>query len=166
VDAKRSEPGATDRRLPDALAPLAESDCAAFRTREHERERDEWELPGGQLEEGETPEECVVREIEEELSLAATVEELLDVYVYEVLPGANVLIVTFGCSASQPPELHYSDEHDGVTLATLDELDGFGLPEGYRASIRSWKRHLIESNASVVASPGAALPESGVPNGA
>ena len=32
-------------------------------------ERDEWELPGGKLELGETPEACVIREIEEVPSL-------------------------------------------------------------------------------------------------
>lgn len=41
-------------------------------------ERDEWDLPGGRLEEGETPEQCVVREIAEELGVVARPEQLLD----------------------------------------------------------------------------------------
>jgi 8-oxo-dGTP pyrophosphatase MutT (NUDIX family) len=105
-------------------------------------ERDEWELPGGQLEDGETPEQCVAREIEEELSLVATPERLLDVWVYEVLPGKKVLIVTFGCSASRPAELVHSGEHDGVCLAPVSDLDSLPMPEGYRASVRAWSEHL------------------------
>jgi ADP-ribose pyrophosphatase YjhB (NUDIX family) len=35
-------------------------------------ERGEWELPGGRLEIGETPEQCVVREIAEETGWAVT----------------------------------------------------------------------------------------------
>lgn len=34
-----------------------------------------WEFPGGKLEEGETPSQCIVREIFEELSMTIQVEE-------------------------------------------------------------------------------------------
>src|SRR5262249_21624114 len=65
-------------------------------------DRDEWELPGGQLEEGETPEQCVAREIREETSLAVTAERLLDAWVFEVIPGRQVLILAYSCALAEP----------------------------------------------------------------
>ena len=59
--------------------------------------RDEWELPGGKLEPGESPPECVAREIGEELGLAVRVGPLLDTWVYRIAPGVDVVIVTYGC---------------------------------------------------------------------
>jgi mutator protein MutT len=102
-------------------------------------DRLEWELPGGRLEHGETPEECVVREIAEELSIAVRAEELIDAWVYRVQPTKRVLVVTFGCGLQGNPDLRLSDEHNDLILAEVgDELDRLPMPEEYRRSIRQW----------------------------
>lgn len=101
-------------------------------------ERDEWELPGGRLEADEQPRECVTREIAEELGFAVRVEALLDTWVYDVLVGQRVLIITYGCSAERPEQFRLSSEHDDVCLAPVSGLHRLAMPEGYRRSIRTW----------------------------
>jgi 8-oxo-dGTP pyrophosphatase MutT (NUDIX family) len=101
-------------------------------------ERDEWELPGGKLEAGEVPEDCCAREILEELSLAVTVDRLLDCWVYDILGKVKVLIVTYGCTLDSAAPISISGEHKEVGLFRVPELDALPMPEGYRDSVRRW----------------------------
>jgi ADP-ribose pyrophosphatase YjhB (NUDIX family) len=106
-------------------------------------ERQEWELPGGRLEPHERPEDCVVREVEEELGIHAIVEQLIDVWVYDVAREGKVLIITYGCSSPRPELLTRSDEHNDVGVFAVRGLDHIRLPAGYAGSIRAW--HALQS---------------------
>ena len=106
--------------------------------------RGEWELPGGKLELAESPEQCVAREIEEELRLSVEPRALLDSWVYTIAPGVHVLIVTFGCVEIEERNAVLSDEHTRLHWFPLAALESVEMPEGYRSSIRRWAERLRE----------------------
>lgn len=101
-------------------------------------ERDEWELPGGRLEPGESPEQCVVREIQEETGLAVTVDKIVDSWVYPVLADRKVLIVTYRClDLDDVPEVAVSSEHRAGRWVPISDCASYKMPGGYLRSIRS-----------------------------
>ena len=90
-----------------------------------------WELPGGKVEPGETPEAAVVREIQEELGLAVTVSgwltgsaaigetHVLRAALARTVPGAGAGAVPGAGSPAEPRPT----EHDQVRWLAADELD-------------------------------------------
>jgi mutator protein MutT len=103
--------------------------------------RDEWELPGGKLERGETPEACVAREIEEELGLAVAVGRVLDVWLYRIRQGVEVLVIIYACDVAAWPDALTSPEGLEVGLFAVAALDAIGLPKGYHPAIERARRN-------------------------
>jgi 8-oxo-dGTP pyrophosphatase MutT (NUDIX family) len=99
-------------------------------------ERDEWELPGGRLEAGEDPPECVEREVFEELGLRARAGALLDVWRYAIAGAGDVLIVTYAMAIDSFEGMRCSDEHSEARVLDVGEVDALPMPAGYKASIR------------------------------
>ena len=57
---------------------------------------DLWEFPGGKMEEGEDPRDCIIREIREELDIDVAVVSIYDV-VYYRYPERDVLVLAWLC---------------------------------------------------------------------
>jgi 8-oxo-dGTP pyrophosphatase MutT (NUDIX family) len=100
--------------------------------------RNEWELPGGRIDLGESHAQALSREFNEELAVNVSVSELIDSYLFEVIPGHNVQIVTYGCTLAGPFDPTLSDEHTEYCLWPVHRLSQINLPEGYRRSVERW----------------------------
>ena len=101
-------------------------------------DRNEWELPGGRLELGETPEECVQREIFEEVGITVQVGQIINSYLFEVISGKYVFIVTYMCDHSyeEIPETVISNEHLEIGFFSFEEIVEMNLSKGYKTAIR------------------------------
>lgn len=79
-----------------------------------------WEFPGGKIEEGETPQEALVREIKEELETEIKVGALIDTIEYDY-PTFHLSMDCFWA------EIVSGDlvlkEHEAAKWLTKDELD-------------------------------------------
>ena len=103
--------------------------------------KDGWEFPGGKIEEGETPEEALVREIREELDTLVRVGERIAVLEHDY-PDFHLSMDCFWCGieAGSPVLL----EHEAARWLGPDTLDGVDWLPADRALIDRIRRALEE----------------------
>ncbi len=85
-----------------------------------------WEFPGGKVEEGETLEECLKRELFEELGIQAEVGEYFctsTFYYNNILFDMCVFKVPAFCGNIQ------LNEHSAIAWVTPNELNQYSFPE-------------------------------------
>ena len=103
------------------VAAIIEKDGKIFATqRGYGDYKDWWEFPGGKVEEGETPEEALVREIHEELDADITVDEYITTVEYDY-PDFHLSMDCYWCSLKT--EHLALLEHEAAKWLSIDDLD-------------------------------------------
>jgi mutator protein MutT len=96
-----------------------------------------WEFPGGKQEEGETIQECLKRELHEELGIDATVGEYICNNFFEY-NGIKFEILAFKVK-SFVGTIHLK-EHKAMKWVSVEELDQYNFPSTNLVFIKAIKK--------------------------
>jgi 8-oxo-dGTP diphosphatase len=92
--------------------------------RKNDRHPFKWEFPGGKVEQGESPQQALVRELSEELQIQAIVGSELARYEHEYPNGSRVHLLFFAVDAfAGEPRARVFEQICWIDLQSLPGLD-------------------------------------------
>lgn len=110
-----------ERKQIEVVAAIIVKDCKVFATqRGYGDWQGWWEFPGGKIEEGETQQEALTREIREELATEIRVGEKLTTVVYDY-PKFHITMHCYFCSVVSGDLTLL--EHNDARWLTKEEFD-------------------------------------------
>ncbi|HJT55470.1 MAG TPA: NUDIX domain-containing protein [Ktedonobacteraceae bacterium] len=90
----------------------------------HRCDVDLWNLPGGGVEEGETPVQAVIREVKEEVGLKVAARKLVGIYIH---PGKVHLAFSYICEITGG-KIKKSDEADSIAYFAFRKIPANTYP--------------------------------------
>lgn len=97
-----------------------------------------WEFPGGKIEAGETGEQCIIRECQEELGVTLHVERELTDITYEY-PDCTVHLHFYLCSIAAG--VLEKKEHNAITWIVPDDVDQYEFCPADTKMLKSFRLH-------------------------
>lgn len=105
-----------------------------------------WEFPGGKIDGEESPEDCLKREIREELGCEIAVGAALTPVEHSYPEGRRLLLLPFRCRivAGQPQAL----EHASLAWALPEGLAGYDLADADQPVVREYLARISAERAT------------------
>ncbi|MFW6111001.1 MAG: NUDIX hydrolase [Thermoproteota archaeon] len=119
--------------------------------RKFEPSRGKWSIPGGVVELGESPEQSVIREVEEETNLQVCNPQLLDVVNSVTVDGKGEIeyhfVVIDYFVKLKGGILKAADDARQVRWVDLAQVESYNLPESFRKFFHRNKQRLVYLNS-------------------
>jgi 8-oxo-dGTP pyrophosphatase MutT (NUDIX family) len=94
-------------------------------------ERNEWDLPGGKIKINEDIEECLIREVKEEVNLDVNNLKILKPFNIKV-NDVPVVIIVYSANISCDSSIFISYEHSDYNFFSKDEINNLNMHQDFK----------------------------------